>query len=76
MIPDLIARMGGKDPVIKIHLMNLLTQFDKPEIDHALEMQLKDPNKMVRSAALESGSRPDGPGPRRTGESRRCTGPR
>ncbi|MDH3983339.1 MAG: HEAT repeat domain-containing protein [Gammaproteobacteria bacterium] len=52
MIPDLIARMGGKDPVIKIHLMNLLTQFDKPEIDHALEMQLKDPNKMVRSAAL------------------------
>ena len=52
MIPDLIARMGGKDPIIKIHLMNLLTQFDKPEIDHALEMQLKDPNKMVRSAAL------------------------
>jgi serine/threonine-protein kinase len=54
MIPDLIARMGGKDPVIKIHLMNLLTKFDKPEIDHALEMQLKDPNKMVRSAALSS----------------------
>ena len=52
MIPALIARMGGKDPIIKIHLMNLLTQFDKPEIDHALEMQLKDPNKMVRSAAL------------------------
>ena len=54
MIPDLIARMGGKDPAIKIHLMNLLTKFDKPEIDHALEMQLTDPNKMVRSAALGS----------------------
>jgi HEAT repeat protein len=54
MIPDLIARMGGKDPAIKIHLMNLLTKFDKPEIDHALEMQLSDPNKMVRSAALGS----------------------
>ena len=52
MVPDLIARMGGKDPVIKIHLMNLLTRFDKPEINDALEMQLKDPNKMVRSAAL------------------------
>ena len=52
MIPDLVARMGGRDPVMKIHLMNLLTKFDKPEIDHALEMQLKDPNKMVRSAAL------------------------
>ena len=24
LVPDLIARMGGKDPVIKIHLMNLL----------------------------------------------------
>ncbi len=52
MIPDLIARMGGKDPVIKIHLMQLLSKFDKPEITNALEMQLKDPNKMVRAAAL------------------------
>jgi len=54
MIPDLIARMGGKDPVIKIHLMQLLSKFDKTEITHALEMQLKDPNKMVRGAALSA----------------------
>ncbi len=54
MVPDLIARMGGKDPVIKTHLMNLLAKFDRPEINHALEMQLKDPNKMVRSAALSA----------------------
>ena len=54
MIPDLIARMGGKDPVIKIHLMQLLAKFDKAEITNALEMQLKDPNKMVRSAALSA----------------------
>jgi serine/threonine-protein kinase len=52
MVPDLIARMGGKDPVIKIHLINLLSKFKTSEINHALEMQLKDPNKMVRSAAL------------------------
>ena len=52
MVPDLIARMGGKDPIIKIHLMSLLAKFDRPEIDHALEVQLRDPNKMVRSAAL------------------------
>jgi len=52
MVPNLIARMGGKDPVIKIHLMNLLAKFDKPDINNALEMQLKDSNKMVRSAAL------------------------
>jgi len=58
MIPDLIARMGGKDPVIKIHLMQLLAKFDKAEITNALEMQLKDPNKMVRGAALSAlGSR-------------------
>ncbi len=52
MVPDLIARMGGKDPVIKIHLMQLLAKFEKAEITNALEMQLKDPNKMVRGAAL------------------------
>ncbi len=54
MIPDLIARMGGKDPVIKIHLMQLLAKFDKAEITNAMEMQLKDPNKMVRAAALSA----------------------
>ncbi len=52
IVPDLIARMGGKDPVIKIHLMQLLSKFDRAEITHALEMQLKDANKMVRGAAL------------------------
>ncbi len=58
MVPDLIARMGGKDPVIKMHLMNLLARFEDPRINQALEMQLKDPNKMVRSAALAAlGSR-------------------
>ena len=54
MVPDLIARMGGKDPVIKIHLMNLLAKFDKSGINNAIESQLKDPNKMVRSAALSA----------------------
>ncbi|MDH4054336.1 MAG: HEAT repeat domain-containing protein [Gammaproteobacteria bacterium] len=52
MVPDLVARMGGRDPVIKIHLMQLLAKFDKEEITHAFEMQLSDPNKMVRGAAL------------------------
>ena len=52
MIPDLIARMGGKDAVIKIHLLQLLSKFDTQEITNAFEAQLKDPNKMVRGAAL------------------------
>ncbi len=54
MIPDLIARMGGKDAVIKIHLMQLLSKFDKEEITHAFEAQLSDTNKMVRGAALSA----------------------
>jgi serine/threonine-protein kinase len=54
IIPDLIARMGGRDPVIKIHLMQLLAKFDRDEITHAFEMQLNDPNKMVRGAALSA----------------------
>jgi len=62
MIPDLIARMGGKDPIIKIHLMQLLSKFDKAEITNALEMQLKDPNKMVRGAALSALSTRDSAG--------------
>ena len=52
MIPDLVARMGGKDPIIKIHLINLLGRFESEKITKALEIQLKDTNKMVRSAAL------------------------
>jgi len=52
IIPDLIARMGGKDPVIKVHILQLLSKFDKQEITNAFEAQLKDPNKMVRGAAL------------------------
>ena len=54
MVPDLIARMGGKDPYIKIHLINLLAKFDRPEVNQALEIQLKDGHKMVRSAALSA----------------------
>jgi serine/threonine-protein kinase len=54
MVPDLIARMGGCDPMIKIHLIRLLQRFDGPEINAALEVELRDPNKMVRAAALSA----------------------
>jgi len=54
MVPDLINRMGGKDPAIKIHIMRLLTKFNKDEINRAFEMQLSDSNKLVRSAALDA----------------------
>jgi serine/threonine-protein kinase len=54
MVPDLINRMGGKDPAIKIHLMSLLSRFERDDINRALEMQLRDTNKIVRSAALDA----------------------
>ena len=52
MVPDLINRMGGKDPAIKIHLMQLLSKFERDDINRAFEAQLKDTNRMVRGAAL------------------------
>ena len=61
MVPDLINRMGGKDPAIKIHLMQLLSKFQRDDINRALEMQLRDTHKMVRSAALTALSTREGP---------------
>ena len=54
MVADLISRLGGRDPIIKVHLIHLVTKFDRPEVNQALEMQLRDPSKMVRSAALSA----------------------
>jgi serine/threonine-protein kinase len=61
MVPDLINRMGGKDPAVKIHLMQLLSKFQRDDINRAFEMQLKDTNKLVRSAALSALSSRQGP---------------
>ena len=54
MVPDLISRLGGRDAVIKVHIIKLISKFDRPEVNQALEFQLKDPNKDVRSAALSA----------------------
>ena len=61
MVPDLINRMTGKDPVIKVHLIRLLSKFERDDINRALEGQLSDTNKMVRSAALETLGNRKGP---------------
>ncbi len=54
MVPDLINRMSGKDPAIKIHLMKLLSRFKRDDINRALEEQLRDANKFIRKAALDA----------------------
>src|SRR5690606_24319201 len=52
LVPDLIERMDGKDPVVKMHLINVVTRFDHPEVHRVVQEQLKDTNKLVRQAAL------------------------
>ena len=52
MVPDLLARIDGKDPLVKTHLINVLARFDRPEVNKALQEALRDSNKLVRGAAL------------------------
>ncbi len=52
MVPDLLSRMDGKDPVVKMHLLNVIARFDLPDVNKALQEALKDPNKLVRQSAL------------------------
>jgi serine/threonine-protein kinase len=52
MVPDLLARMDGKDPLVKTHLINVLARFDRPDVNKALQEALRDTNKLVRGAAL------------------------
>jgi serine/threonine-protein kinase len=51
-IPDLISRLSGKDLAVRIHLIQVLARFNRPEVATALEQQLRDGNKSVRQAAL------------------------
>ena len=57
MIPDLLTRMDGKDPLVKMHLINVIARFDRPDVNKALQEQLRDANKLVRQAALVGISR-------------------
>jgi serine/threonine-protein kinase len=54
LVPDLIARVEGKDASVRLNIIELLSRFNRPDVAQALERQLKDRNKMVRKAALEA----------------------
>ncbi len=54
LIPELIARVDGKDMAVRIHIIETLSRFDQPEVAQALERQLNDRNQAVRKAALEA----------------------
>jgi serine/threonine-protein kinase len=59
-VPDLLARMNGKDPVVKMNLIKVISQFERDDVQQALQEQLRDENKMVRQAALTGLSRLNG----------------
>jgi HEAT repeat protein len=57
MVPDLIARTGGRDHAARVHIIQILSKFSKPEVQHAMEELLKDQNRQIRVAALEAMSK-------------------
>lgn len=57
LVPDLLARMDGKDPVVKMHIIDTMSRFDTPDVHKCLQESLKDSNKLVRQAALASVSK-------------------
>jgi serine/threonine-protein kinase len=60
-IDDLIARIEGKDPMARLHIVNVLGRFNVPKVQQVLQKQLKDNSKFIRSAALSALARMDGP---------------
>jgi serine/threonine-protein kinase len=53
-VDELVARVEGKDPIARTHIISLLSRFDTPKVREALQATLRDPNKLVRAAALRA----------------------
>jgi serine/threonine-protein kinase len=53
-VDELVARVEGKDPIARTHIISLLSRFDTPKVREALQTTLRDPNKLVRAAALRA----------------------
>jgi eukaryotic-like serine/threonine-protein kinase len=60
-VDDLISRIEGKDPIARLHIINVLARFNLPKVQQAVQKQLKDTSKFIRSAALSALARMDGP---------------
>lgn len=59
-VDDLVARIEGKDPVARLHIINVLARFNLPKVQQAVQKQLKDSSKFIRSAALSALAQMDG----------------
>ena len=60
-IDDLVSRIEGKDPLARLHIIQVLSRFNRPDVQQAIQRQLKDNSKLIRSAALSALARMDGP---------------
>jgi serine/threonine-protein kinase len=60
-ISELIGRLQGKDPISRVHIINILARFNTREVQTALQALLTDPNKLIRGAVLSALQRTEGP---------------
>lgn len=60
-VPELVGRLQSKDQIARIHIINMLSRFNMPQVREALQGQLKDPSKLVRAATLAALAKMDGP---------------
>jgi len=54
LVPELVSRLEGKDPIARTHIINILSRFNRPDVAEALQGQLRDTNKFVRQAVLNA----------------------
>jgi serine/threonine-protein kinase len=57
---ELIGRLHGKDPISRVHIINILARFNTREVQTALQALLSDPNKLIRGAVLSALQRSEG----------------
>ncbi len=53
-VPEMLARLDGKDPIAKKHLLEIIGKFQTPAVEKVVIGQLRDPNKFIRHAALNA----------------------
>ena len=60
LVPELLSRLEGKDPIARTHIINILSRFNRPDVAKALQLQLRDTNKFIRQAVLNALSHMEG----------------
>jgi serine/threonine-protein kinase len=54
LVPELLDRLSGKDPLVRAQLVTILARFPRRDVINALHAQLDDRDKAVRYAALSA----------------------